>query len=82
MCLLRVFCVYKLIADSGDVEIEKPGFSIVDTREPAIAMPLYPSFFHIPSYPYKNQILLVGRHQGVCRFVSPGLHHIKSVSSH
>ncbi len=83
VCLLRVFCVYKLIADSGDVEIEKPGFSIVDTREPAIAMPLSRFCVQVmDSPPYKNQIFLAGRHQGVRRFVSPGLHHIKSVSSH
>ncbi len=31
-------------------------------------------------HPYKNQIFLVGRHQGVRRFVSPGLHYIKSVT--
>ncbi len=33
-------------------------------------------------YPYKNQIFLVGRHQGARRFVSLGQHHIKSVGSH
>ncbi len=33
-------------------------------------------------YVHKNQIYLVGRHQGVRRFVSPRLHHIKSVGYH
>jgi hypothetical protein len=31
--------VYKKFADSGDVVIQEQGFSIVDTREPAIAKP-------------------------------------------
>jgi len=34
------------------------------------------------SYPYNNQKIPVGHHQGVRRFVSPSLHHTKSVSSH
>jgi hypothetical protein len=68
-------------ADSDDVVIEKLGFSIVDTHEPAIAIPLS-LFLHMVDLEYKNEIFLVGRHQGVRRFVSPGLHHIKSVSSH
>jgi hypothetical protein len=72
--------VYNKVADSDDVVIEKLGFSIVDTHEPAIAMPLC-VFFHIVYMEYKNEIFLVGRHQGVRRFVLPGLHHIKSVSS-
>jgi hypothetical protein len=32
--------VYKKVADSGDVVIEKLGFSIVDTHEPVIAIAL------------------------------------------
>src|SRR6266403_5423813 len=61
---------------------ERQGFSIVDTHEPAIAMPLSPFCLRvIDPYSYKNQILLVGCHQGVRRFVSPCLHHIKSVGS-
>jgi hypothetical protein len=83
VCPLSVFWVYNKVAISGDVVIEKPRFSIVDTHEPVIAMPLSPFCLHImDSYPHKNQIFLVGRHQEVRRFVSPGLHHIKSVSSH
>jgi hypothetical protein len=77
--------VYKKVAGSGGVVIEKQGFSIVDTHEPAIAMPLHAflqeeSDIHISLY--RNQIFPVGRHQGVRLFVSPGLHHITSVSSH
>ena len=34
------------------------------------------------SYPHKNQIFLVGRHQEVRLFVLPGLHRITPVSSH
>ena len=33
-------------------------------------------------HPHRNPIFVVGRHQEVRRFVSPGLHHITSVSSH
>ena len=32
--------MYKKVADSGDVVIEKQGFSIVDIHEPALATPL------------------------------------------
>src|SRR6266436_4798802 len=79
VCPLRVFWVYKLVADSGNVEIQRQRVSIVDTHEPVTAMPLSPSCLHmIDPHPCKNQIFLVGRHQGVRRFVSPGLHHIKS----
>jgi hypothetical protein len=38
--------VYKKVADSGDVVIEKQGFSIVDTHGPAIAMPPTPFGLH------------------------------------
>src|SRR6266481_4634606 len=83
MCPLREFLVYKPVADSSDVVIRRRGFSIVGTHEPAIAMPPPSSCLHtVLFYPQRNQIYLVGRHQGVRRFVSPGLHHIKSVSSH
>jgi hypothetical protein len=81
--LLRVFRVYNKVADSGDVVIEKQGFSIVDTHEPAIAMPLPPfCLYMVKTSSYENRICLVGRHQEVRRFVSPGLHHITPVSSH
>ena len=54
-------------ADSGDAVIQEQGFSIVDTHEPAIAMPVSPFCLHmIDSYPHGNEISLVGRHQGVC----------------
>ncbi len=63
--------------------MQKQCFSIVDTHEPAIAMPLSPFWVQVmESYPRKNKIFLVGRHQGVRRFVSPRLYHIKSVSGH
>jgi len=82
VCPLPVFWVYKLVADSDDVVIQTRGFSIVDTHEPAIAMPLSPFCIQVIDLcPYRNQIYLVGHHQGVRRFVSPGLHHIKSASS-
>jgi hypothetical protein len=35
---VRVFRVYKKVADSGDVVTQEQGFSIVDTHEPVIAM--------------------------------------------
>jgi hypothetical protein len=83
VCPLRVFRVYNKVADSGGVVIEEQGFSIIDTLEPAIAMPLSPFCLHpMDFYLHRNQIFLVGRHQEVCRIVLPGLHHIKSVSSH
>jgi hypothetical protein len=88
VCPLRVFRVYNKVADSGDVVIQKQDLSIFDTHEPATAVPPSPFGFkcirwtHHSSYPHRNQIFLVGRHQEVRRFVSPGLHHIKSVSSH
>jgi hypothetical protein len=75
--------VYNKVADSDDVVIEKQGFSIFDTHEPAIAKPRSPFCLHVTQIDsHRNQIFLVGRHQEVCRFVSPGLHHIMSVSSH
>jgi hypothetical protein len=77
---LRVFQEYNKVADSGDVVIQKQGFSIVDTHEPAIAIPLRFVFLHMDSSPHRNQIFPVGRHQELRRFVSPGLHHITSVS--
>ena len=75
---MRVFGVYNKVGDSDDVVIERQGFSILDRHEPAIAMPLSPFCLYmrmIDSPLYKNQIFLVGRSQGVSRFVSPGLHH-------
>ena len=77
-----MFRVYNKVADSGDVVIEKRGFSIVDTHEPAIARPPLSFCLHtIDSHPHRNQIFLVGRHLEVRQFVSPGLHHIMSVSN-
>jgi hypothetical protein len=47
------------------VVIEKQGFSIVDTHGPAIAKPLSPCCLDtIDLYPHRNQIFLVGHHQG------------------
>ena len=83
ICFLRVFGMYKKVADSGDVVIEKQGFSIVDTHGSAIAISLPTFCLHaIDSDPHRNQTFLVGRHQEVRRFVSPHLHHIALVSNH
>ena len=38
--------MYKEVADSDDVVTQEQGFSIVDTHEPATAMPLPPFFLH------------------------------------
>ena len=74
---LRVFRVHNKVADSGDVVIQKQGFSIVGTHEPTIAMPLL-SFVRCMIYlwSYRYQIFPIGSRQGVRRFVSLGLHHI------
>ena len=40
--LFRVFHVYNKVVDEGGVVIDKQDFSIVDKREPVIAMPLHP----------------------------------------
>ena len=83
MCPLCVCWAYKLVAHSGDVLTQRQHFSIVDTHEPEIAMPLSQFCLHMmDSYPYKNQIFPVGLHQGVRRFVSPCLRHIKSIGTH
>jgi hypothetical protein len=82
VCPLQVFWVYKKVEDSGNVVIEKQGFSIVDIREPALAMPLLPFSLHEMEPSHRNQIFLVGHHQEVRRFDSPGLHHITPVSNH
>jgi hypothetical protein len=83
VCLLQVFWVYNKVGDPGDVVIEKQGFSIVDIHEPALAMPLPAVCLQaIDSHSHRNQIFLVGHHQEVRRFDSPGLHHITSVSNY
>ena len=82
-CPLWVFGVYKKVGDSGDAVISEQGFSIVDTREQAIAMPLLSICLHnMYASSYKNQKFPEGRHREVCRFVLPGLHRITSVSGH
>jgi hypothetical protein len=74
-----VFWQCKQVAASGDVAIQKQGFSIVDTREPVAATPLSLfSFLRVQvvekdSDPRRNQILIVGCHRVVRRLVSPGL---------
>jgi len=82
MCMWRVFWVYKKVAGSGGVVIQERGFSMFDTHEPAIAMPLSPySLDAMNLYPHRNQIFLVGRHQEVRRFAtSPELHHASQQS--
>jgi hypothetical protein len=83
VCLLRVFGVNNEAGDSGDVVIEKQGFSIVDTHEPAIAKSLSPFFSEtIDSYTHSGQIFPIERRQEVRRFGSPGLRHITLVSNH
>jgi hypothetical protein len=42
VCPLWVFWVYKEVADSDDVVIQKQGLSTVGIRVPGIAMPLSP----------------------------------------
>jgi hypothetical protein len=42
-----VFWLYKKVADSGGMVMQKQGFSIFDTHEPAIATPLSPFFCHM-----------------------------------
>jgi hypothetical protein len=75
--------MYNKVGDSGDVVIEKQGFSIVDIHEPALAMPLSPFCLHeIEPFSDRNQIFLVGHDQEVRRFDSPGLHHITPVSNY
>jgi hypothetical protein len=70
--------VYNKVGDSGDMVIQERGFSIVDIHEPSIAMPLSPFLLHpIDSCLHRNEIFLVGRHQEVRRFVSPGLLHAR-----
>ena len=76
MCPWRVFWVYKTVADSGEVVIEGQGFSIFDTREPAIAISLPQFCVHTIDSPHRNQIFPVGCRQKVRRFVSAGLHHV------
>ena len=75
--------MYNKVGVSGDVVIEKQGFSIVDIHEPALATPLSAFCLHaIDSHSHRNQIFLVGHHQEVRRFDSPGLYHITPVSNH
>jgi len=71
--------VYNKAADLGDVVIQKQGFSIFDTHELANAMSLLPFLCRDAnvSSSRRSHIYVVGRHQGVRRFVSPGLHHTK-----
>jgi hypothetical protein len=73
--------MYNKVADPGDVVIQKRGFSTFkfDTHELANAMHLYPFLWQEAnvSSSRRSQICLVGRHQGVGRFVSPGLHPTK-----
>jgi hypothetical protein len=75
--------VYKKVADSDDVVIRKQGFSTVGIRVPGIAISLsHLCLYIMDPYSYRGQIFLAERHQGVRRFVSPGLRHITPVSSH
>ena len=87
---LQVFRSYKKVADSGDVVIQKQGFSTVDTRVPAIATTLFlfsqiglrsPPRGNLDTQPHRNQIFLRGRRQGALRFLLPGLLCIKSANS-
>jgi hypothetical protein len=83
VCRVRAFGVYNKVGDSGDVVIEKQGFSIVDTHGPAIAKSLTPFCSEkIDFYTRRDQICPIGHHREVRRFGSPGLHRITPVSSH
>ena len=76
MCPLRVFWVYKQVAGSGDVVIEEQRFSIFNTHEPAVTMPLSSLWICLQTmdtHSCRNQIFLEGGRRGVRRFVSPGL---------
>src|SRR5258707_14023535 len=77
---LRVSWMYNKVADPGDVVIQKRGVSIFNTHELVNAMHLYPFSWQEAnvSSSRRNQICLVGCHQGVVgRFVSPGIYHTK-----
>ena len=76
--------MYKKVADSSDVVIQRQGFSIFDTHEPVNAMspPLFLCHKANVCSSCRNQIFPVGHHQGVRRFVSPGLHHTKVNKCH
>src|SRR6266403_801989 len=87
---LQIFRSEQKVADSGDVVIQKPGFSTVDTRVPAIATTLLlfshmsirsPPQGHLDAQPHRNQILLGGRRQGALGLLLPGLLCVKSASS-
>ena len=66
--------MYNKVSDRGDVVIRKPGFSIVDTHEPVIAISLSRVYsHHTLACSHRNEIYPVGRRQGVGQFVSPGL---------
>ena len=80
VCPLRVYREYNEVADSGDVVIQKRGFSIIDTHESGIAIHLSLWFQMVNAYSHRNKIFLFGRHRGGRRFLSPGLHHIHHVS--
>ena len=58
--------------------IQKQCVAIFDTHELANAISLRLLLYHGANVPScRSQIFLVGRRQGVRRFVSPGLHYIK-----
>ena len=78
---MRVCPVCKKVGDSGDAVTQEQGFSIIDTHGSAIAISLHQFWFRynrtrIVSYPHRNRIFVIGRHQEVRRFDSPGLHQI------
>ena len=70
----------KQAGDRGDVVIQKRCIAIADTRGPVTAM-LLSLISNLNIQADRNQILLVGLHQGACRLIPPGLHRVESVSS-
>jgi hypothetical protein len=59
--------------------MQKRRFAIADTRAPVTATPLSVVLKFGIYTRRRNQILLVGHHQGACRLISAGLHRIESV---
>jgi hypothetical protein len=76
-CPSQVFQLNKQVPNSVDVVIQRQCVAIVDTRAPAFATR---TTIHL-RLASRSRIFLVGRHQGVCRLISLGLHCIKSIGS-
>ena len=73
-CPSWVFWPYKIVADPGDMVIQKRCFTIVDKHAPVNAT--HESVLH----PHRNQILAIEPRQGECQLMLPGLYRAESVS--